>query len=148
MIVLHTETLKRWGGQQNRVLAEAVGLIKRGHKVVIACNRGSVLAKKADAAGIKVYEVNMAKHAHLFTIPTLVRIINKEDIEIVSTHSSVDSWAGGIAARLTGRYLVRFRHNIYPIGRQCSAGGAQATRGKTREDHDASVVSKLRKIPP
>jgi glycosyltransferase involved in cell wall biosynthesis len=117
MNILHTETLKRWGGQQNRVLSESIGLYKRGHRVVIACHRGSVLAQRAKEAGIKVYELNMVKQAHLITIPRLMRIIKREGIEIVATHSSVDSWAGGIAARLTGRRLVRFRHNLYPVGR-------------------------------
>jgi glycosyltransferase involved in cell wall biosynthesis len=117
MRILHTETLKRWGGQQNRVLAESQGLSQRGHTVIIACNRGSTLAGKARDAGIRVYELNLEKQAHPANILKLVRIIRKEEIEIVATHSSVDSWAGGIAARLTGRKLVRFRHNLYPVGR-------------------------------
>lgn len=117
MNILHTETLTKWGGQQNRVLTEAIGLSKRGHKVIIACHRESILAQKAKTAGIKLYKVNMVKHAHIITVPKLIRIIKKEGVDVVSTHSSVDSWAGGIAAKLTGRYLVRFRHNLYPIGR-------------------------------
>ena len=117
MTVLHTETLKRWGGQQNRVLLEAVGLNTRGHRAIIACNRGSALARKAKESGVDVYEVNMTKQAHVRTIPSLMGIIKKENVELVSTHSSVDSWAGGLAARLTGRRLVRFRHNLYPVGR-------------------------------
>ena len=117
MTVLHTETLKRWGGQQNRVVTEAAGLNKKGHNVIIACHRGSVIAEKAREKGIKVYEVNMVKQAHVSTIPRLMSIMKKEGVDIVSTHSSVDSWAGGLAARLSGRRLVRFRHNLYPIGR-------------------------------
>jgi hypothetical protein len=54
MVILNTETLKKWGGQQNRVLIEAIGLSKRGHKVIVACHRGSVFAQKAKAAGITV----------------------------------------------------------------------------------------------
>lgn len=115
--ILHTETLKKWGGQQNRVLMECLGLSKRGHKMIIACHKGSILAQKAKEAGIKVYEVNMVKQAHLITIPKLLKIIKDEDVDIVCTHSSVDSWAGGIAAKIAGRRLVRFRHNIYPIGK-------------------------------
>lgn len=117
MNILHTETLKKWGGQQNRVLSEAVGLTKRGHKVIIACHEASILALKAKQANIKVYEMNMVKQSHLVNIPKLIRIIKGENIEVVSTHSSVDSWAGGIAAKLTGRHLVRFRHNLYPVGK-------------------------------
>jgi len=115
--ILHTETLKKWGGQQNRVLTESAGLSKRGHKIIIACHRDSILAHKAKEAGIKVYEVNMVKQAYLQTISKLIRVIKKEKVDIVCTHSSVDSWAGGLAAKLTGRKLVRFRHNLYQLGK-------------------------------
>lgn len=114
--ILHTETLKKWGGQQNRILTEAIGLSKRGHKVIIACHRDSFLAHKAKESDIKTYEVNMVKQAYLQTISKLIRIIKKEKVDIVCTHSSVDSWAGGLAAKLTGRKIVRFRHNLYQIG--------------------------------
>ncbi len=117
MTILHTETLKHWGGQQNRVLSEVTGLIKRGHRVIIACRIGSLLAQKARAAGVTVYEVNMVKRAHLVTIPQMINIIRKEGVDLVCTHSSVDSWTGGIAAKLAGRRLIRFRHNLYLIGR-------------------------------
>jgi len=117
MNILHTETLKKWGGQQNRVLAEAVGLSAKGHKVIIACNRDSFLAHRARNAAIKVYELNMSKEAYPSMIRRLMVIMKEEAVEIVSTHSSVDSWSGGIAAKLTGRRLVRFRHNLYPIGK-------------------------------
>lgn len=116
MTILHTETLKRWGGQQNRVLEEAVGLGNRGHRAIIACHRGSILAERAGKAGVKVYEMNMVKNGHLKTVPKLMNIIKSERVDIVSTHSSVDSWAGGLAAKLSGRRLVRFRHNLFPIG--------------------------------
>ncbi len=117
MVILHTEDLKNWGGQQNRVLTECIGLDKRGHKMIIACHKGSMLAQKSKMAGIKTYELNMVKQAHLLTIPKLIRIIKEEKVDIVATHSSVDSWAGGIAAKFAGRKLIRFRHNLYPVGR-------------------------------
>lgn len=117
MTILHTETLKKWGGQQNRVLEEACGLSQRGHRAIIACHKGSVLAEKSKKAGIKVYELNMVKNGHLKTVPQLINIIKTEKVDIVSTHSSVDSWAGGLAAWFSDVRLVRFRHNLYPIGR-------------------------------
>ncbi len=117
LTVLHTETLKRWGGQQNRVLVEAEGLNRRGHSAMIACHKGSILSEKAKQSGIRVFEMNMVKQAHLQTIPRLVSVIKKEGVNLVSTHSSVDSWAGGIAAKLAGKRLVRFRHNLYPVGK-------------------------------
>lgn len=87
---------------------------KEGIKLSLPAT-GEAFSRKRQT-GIKVYELNMVKQAHLTTIPKLIKIIKAEDVEIVSTHSSVDSWAGGIAAKITGRRLVRFRHNLYPIG--------------------------------
>jgi len=117
MVILQTETLRGWGGQQNRVLAESIGFNERGHRAIIACRAGSMLSEKAREAGIKVYELNMVKKAHLSNIPKLINIIKKEQVDLVATHSSVDSWAGGLAARLTGRRLIRLRQNLYPVGR-------------------------------
>ncbi|MBI4683240.1 MAG: glycosyltransferase family 4 protein [Nitrospirae bacterium] len=117
MVILQTETLRGWGGQQNRVLTESVGLDKRGHKVIIACRPGSVLSQKAKQAGIKVYEMDMVKGAYLSNIPKLINIIKEEGVDLLSTHSSVDSWAGGLAAKYSGRRLIRFRQNLYPVGR-------------------------------
>ena len=81
--ILHTETLKKWGGQQNRVLNEVLGLSKRGHKVVLVCNPGSIIAGKAVEAGIKVYQLSMSKRNYLLTVPKMMRIIREEDVEIV-----------------------------------------------------------------
>ncbi|KPK02765.1 MAG: hypothetical protein AMK71_01195 [Nitrospira bacterium SG8_35_4] len=117
MVILQTETLRGWGGQQNRLLIESIEFNKRGHRAVIACRTGSILSQKAREAGVKVYELNMVKKAHLSNIPKLINIIKKEQIELVATHSSVDSWAGGLAAKLTGRRLIRIRQNLYPVGR-------------------------------
>lgn len=117
MNILHTETLKKWGGQQNRVLNEMVKFKEIGYKVVLACNVDSVIAQKAKEAGIRIYELEFKKSNYWKTIPALMKIIKNENIHIVCTHSSTDSWAGGIAAKLSGRKLVRFKHNIFPIGK-------------------------------
>ncbi|MEN2986538.1 MAG: glycosyltransferase family 4 protein [Thermodesulfovibrionaceae bacterium] len=117
MNILHTETLKRWGGQQNRVLNEIIRLKEKGYHVVLVCNKNSMIAQKSKIFGIKVYEIDLKKTNYWRTIPKLIDIIKKENINIVSTHSSVDSWAAGIAAKLCGRKFVRFKHNMFPINR-------------------------------
>ncbi len=84
---------------------------------MLACNKDSVIAKKSKNEGIKVYELDFKKTNYLRTIPKLIKIIKTENIDIISTHSSTDSWAAGIAAKLTGRKFVRFKHNMFPIGK-------------------------------
>lgn len=110
MRILHTEASSGWGGQEIRILREALGLCLRGHEVFIAAMKGSEIAKKARGVGLKVYEMNFRKPLWLFTLFRLFFVIKREGIEIVNTHSSLDAWIAGIAARLCGVRLIRTRH--------------------------------------
>jgi glycosyltransferase involved in cell wall biosynthesis len=47
----------------------------------------------------------------------LVRLIRREGVDLVHTHSSVDAWLGGLAARLARVPVVRTRHVSIPIRR-------------------------------
>jgi glycosyltransferase involved in cell wall biosynthesis len=47
----------------------------------------------------------------------LVRLIRGERVSIVHTHSSIDGWLGGMAARLARVPVVRTRHVSIPIRR-------------------------------
>jgi glycosyltransferase involved in cell wall biosynthesis len=50
------------------------------------------------------------------SILQLRRILRREKIEIVNTHSGVDSWIGGMAARMAGTpVLLRTRHVNIPV---------------------------------
>jgi glycosyltransferase involved in cell wall biosynthesis len=110
MNILHTESSKGWGGQEIRILRESEGLRDRGHKIILAVTPGGGLVAKARDKGFMVYEIPMKKKSALSTLVQLQRIIKDHDIDIVNTHSSWDSWMGGIAARITGRKVVRTRH--------------------------------------
>lgn len=110
MNILHTESSKGWGGQEIRILREAEGLRERGHEVTLAVVAGGGLVTKARQKGFLVYEVSMEKKSALTTLIQLQKIIRDRSIDIVNTHSSWDSWIGGLAARLTRRKLVRTRH--------------------------------------
>ena len=46
MNILHTETLKGWGGEQNKVINEMVALKELGHNVYLICNPASEISKK------------------------------------------------------------------------------------------------------
>jgi glycosyltransferase involved in cell wall biosynthesis len=117
MNILFTETLKNWGGQQARVLQEITELNRRGHRAVLACNKGSIISRKANEEGIRTYELNFAKWSYPLSIPRLISVIKREGVDLVCTNSSIDSWAGGIAALYTSRELVRIKHNMYRIKR-------------------------------
>ncbi len=110
MNILHLEASTGWGGQEIRILREAEGMRQRGHQVVLAVMRGGGLISKARAAGFVVYELNFRRPRWPFCLFYLLQIIRRHRIDLVNTHSSLDSWIGGIAARLAGKAIVRTRH--------------------------------------
>ncbi len=117
LTVLHTESSKGWGGQENRTLRESVGLRKLGARVIILCQPGSVLSERAAREGIEVRLCRMNKSYDLFSIFRIVNLIKKEKVDIVNTHSGRDSLMAGIAGRLSSGTpkVVRTRHLALPI---------------------------------
>ena len=115
--VLHTEWSNGWGGQEIRILAESKAFIKKGYNIIIAARPNSDLFKKSNQAGVPTFALKMNKGLNLLAIFSLVRFIKKNHIEIVHTHSSVDSRTAGIAARISGIKVVRSRHISVPISK-------------------------------
>ncbi len=115
MRILHTEASSGWGGQEMRILKEAVGLRDRGYEILFAVQRGGGLVAKARAERFVVYEVNFQKKGGFKTLFQLLKILRLHDIDVVNTHSSSDAWIAGIAARLASRKVVRTRHLSSPI---------------------------------
>jgi len=115
MRILHLEASSGWGGQEIRILKEAEGMRARGHVVFLGVMKGGGLVKEACKAGFTVFELNFHKSAWLFSFIKLVFLIKLYRIDLVNTHSSLDSWIGGIAARMTRKTIVRTRHLSSPI---------------------------------
>lgn len=115
MRILHTESSNGWGGQEIRILRESIGLRARGHEVIMAVVRGGGLVAKAREAGFVVYELDFSKSKAVRGIASLCKIIRAHEIDLVNTHSSLDSWLGGIAARFCRKRVVRTRHLSTPI---------------------------------
>lgn len=117
MNILHTETLKNWGGQQNKVLKEMIAIKELGHTPFLLCNPQADISKKAKEHGIKVYEFPMHKKNFHKTVPYLLDLIKEQDIDVIFTHGSTDSWIGAVAGKLSSKkpMLIRERHNLFPI---------------------------------
>ena len=90
LTILHTESSKGWGGQENRTLKEAVGLKKMGARVIIACQPDSKLAKTGAENNIDIRTVKMENSASPFTIYSLLKIIKDENVNLVCTNSGKD----------------------------------------------------------
>ncbi|MCD5390701.1 glycosyltransferase [candidate division NPL-UPA2 bacterium] len=116
--ILHTESSRQWGGQEQRILSEARELKKRGYRVIIACRPDSRILPRANEAGVEACKINIRSSFSLRAFLRLILIMHREKVDIVNTHSSKDSWLASLAARLTTRSkLIRTRHVSIPIPR-------------------------------
>lgn len=113
--IIHTEWSNGWGGQEIRILEECRGMAARGHRVSLAgCPDGKLRARAAEA-GLTFHPLAMAGPWDLAAVWRLAALLKRERAQIVHTHSSVDSWVGGFAARLVGVAAVRTRHLSVPV---------------------------------
>jgi len=114
--ILHTESSLGWGGQEIRIIQEALGLRNRGYRILIAAEKNSVILNKAAHEGFETFPVSFLKYnpSSFWKIKSL---IEKENVNIVNTHSSKDSWVSTIAAKLAYNKpkIIRTRHLSTPI---------------------------------
>lgn len=108
--ILHTEASAGWGGQEIRILREAEGMRLRGYDVYFAIMKGGILAQRAREKGFTVYELDFNRSAWPLSLFKLLIVMGKHRIDIVNTHSSLDGWLGGIAARFARKKIIRTRH--------------------------------------
>ena len=118
MRILHTEWSDGWGGQERRIVNEMAGLAARGHELWLVTRAQCRIRAEAERRGIPVLTLPLAGRADPRSIFPLARLLRRERIEIVNTHSGVDSWVGGLAARLARvPVLLRTRHLNLPLKR-------------------------------
>lgn len=117
MRILHTESSRGWGGQENRTLQEALQLQAAGVETSFACQPGSQLEDRAQQQGFTVATMPMRNNFDLPAVARLAAVLRRNRIDIVNTHSGRDTFLAGLAARLVRRrpLVVRTRHLILPI---------------------------------
>lgn len=98
-----------------RILAEARGMIGRGHQVTVACRPGSGIAQNAPHFAVPSISASLGGPGDLRGIFQIAGYCRALGIEIVSTHSSGDSWCAGLGGRLAGRKVIRTRHLSIPV---------------------------------
>ena len=117
LTVFHSEASLGWGGQELRIMAELVGLARRGHRTgLLACAGGEILAR-ARGAGVPCWEVPFRHALDLPSAARAARVLRDQRADVLVTHSSKDSWVGALASRLAGVPAVRMRHLAVPVRR-------------------------------
>jgi len=122
MKVLITVKKRGWSGETAIILDLAVGLDARGHDVFLAVIPGSVSESRAKEHNIRT--VNVRFETGPSKLPgqwrdfrELGRFIRDNEIDLIHTHASWDSWIGGFVAKMGPRRipLVRTKHNLKRI---------------------------------
>jgi glycosyltransferase involved in cell wall biosynthesis len=108
--VLHTEWSMGWGGQEIRILAEMKAFRELGIPMEIACRKGSRIGEEAASVGFAVHFLPFAGRINVSTLLRLRRLVRQGNFSLLHTHSSIDSWCGGLTGRLFGIPVVRSRH--------------------------------------
>ena len=117
-LILHTEASVGFGGQEIRIVAEARWLLDHGWRALIAGQPGSPLLEESERFGVPAVAVRMRRALDVPALLALRRLITQRDVALVHTHSSIDSWLGGVAARSCHRPVVRSRHVTIAIPRR------------------------------
>jgi len=116
--ILHTEAAAGWGGQEIRVLQETRLLLERGHRVSLVCQVDSPLEERARSISnsrFHLIPISMKSALSSWVFLTLYRYVSKNNLDVIHTHSSVDSWLGGVVGKLSRVPVVRTRHVSLPV---------------------------------
>lgn len=102
-----------------RIVQESLEFMKRGYRMMIACQPGSRIQKEAEGKGIPVIALRMRSAADPLAVANCIRAIKKNGVDLVHTHSSTDSWCCSMGAKLAGVPVIRSRHVTTPISTNC-----------------------------
>jgi glycosyltransferase involved in cell wall biosynthesis len=118
MKIVHTESSLGWGGQELRILSEAQGLARRGHELTLLCPQEARIFGEAPNWGLRVVPVPIARKRPAGFM-ALRKWFSQNGCDVVSTHSSTDSWLSALAlGSLSKRIpMVRTRHISAPVPR-------------------------------
>ena len=125
--ILHINTESTWRGGEQQVLYLVKGLQKRGHTTHLMCQPGSGLYNQAINEKATIFPLRMRGEIDLVAALKIVRILRRENYDIIHSHSahalSVVIWASFFLRRPPISILTRrvefsiFRHNFLGMNR-------------------------------
>jgi glycosyltransferase involved in cell wall biosynthesis len=118
MSIVHTESSLGWGGQELRILSESQGLARRGHEVRLLCPAEARICGEAARWGVTAVPLPIARKS-VGGMRSLLHWFRANRCDVVSTHSSTDSWLAALSLLVLGRPfpMVRTRHISAPVPR-------------------------------
>jgi hypothetical protein len=102
LAIVHTESALEWGDQQIRILAEAQGLIRRGHHVKLLCPPDARIHAEAAPRGVPAIPLPIARKRPV-GVKVLYEWFKRNRCDVVCAHSSTDAWLTALALLALGR---------------------------------------------
>lgn len=121
MNILQVVNVRWFNAEAAYAYSLSKGLLKKGHRVIIAGLPDSPVIKKAVADGIPVYQTSNLNSYNpsgmLTAVSGLKKLIDKEGIEVINCHRSEGYPAVALAARVsrTRPAVVRTRGDVRPV---------------------------------
>src|SRR5437764_317386 len=116
MKIVHTESSLGWGGQELRILSESQGLARRGHELTLLCPLEARIYAEAPSWGLRPVALPIATK-RLDGLSALRGWLKANPCDVLSTHSSTDSWLSALATTGMRVPIVRTRHISAPVPR-------------------------------
>ena len=113
--ILELESSKGWGGQEKRTVRLVNSLDKKNFKIFWGVQKESKLLDLANTINATFFEISMRQSFDIIGLFQIIKIIRKNNIDIIATHSGKDAWLGALAGFLTNTKVVRTRHLQTPI---------------------------------
>ncbi len=94
---------------------------RKNYSLKVVVPRGSLLKEEIEKLGTRVIEADgiADKSFDRTAVKNLVKIIKKQNPDIVHTHGAV---SGRIAAKLCGKRIIYTRHSVFPVSPRISHG--------------------------
>ena len=113
MNILIFDATPHWSGGANRILLYSKELKKRGHNVTICCLPGSGLSSRLPDENIPVCTINPKSDLNLLIIPKLIKLIIKNNIDVIDICSPKFYWVASLAGRLAKKTVMLTRNVPY-----------------------------------
>ncbi|HNX67993.1 MAG TPA: lipopolysaccharide heptosyltransferase II [Candidatus Omnitrophota bacterium] len=104
------------GGTERGVVDLAKAMKKEGHETVVISSGGALVAE-LQRTGIPHYglPVHQKSIAGLFLVDEIVKIIERERVDVIHARSRVPGWLGWLASRKTGVPFMTTCHGNYKV---------------------------------
>lgn len=116
LTIVHTEASVSLGGQGLRILNESHWMREQGHRLIIIAPAHSGILAEARQMDLEYKPLPFTKSRQPIDLIHLTRYLRQLKPDVLNTHSSVDSWVGCLAGRLSRvPAIIRTRHLSSPV---------------------------------